>query len=711
MGQPAVPVDSVDVWRAQITAMVLRVLVVAGALVGVPSIVYALTTGQHAIAAADTGALVLLTGLLVLPQLGTRVRAIGVLVIAYGLGLVLLSSVGLVSHVYLLAVPVLAAVLLGFRAAVIALGINGVTLLVAGLLGFGDDALQLPGISGFLEWSVIGLNLLFVAGVLAVSSAVLLQRLEGSLQDEQRATATLERQRRDLQAGNEELAHQIDQRQRAEAEASRLAAAVTRARDVIVVSDAEGRVTDVNEAAEELRLQLGRTAPWSTLQELGGDDRQREDLRAALTAGEPTAISLAYEVARDTLEFDARITPVIDGGELRGHVAVLRDVTRERRAEAQLRRAETLEALRVLASSTAHDLNNALGSILAVAESALGRAREEPLRADLTAIVGACDRARDIVGQLGTFGERTELGRTPVRVDAVVEATLPLLRAGVSHLGARIQADLAGGGWVVARSSELEQVLTNLVTNAAQASRGDPDALIRITVTDEPAPPAPVAAARAAGPVVRLAVTDQGPGIDPATLERIFEPFFTTKGPTDGTGLGLASVQGIVDSLGGWVDVRTAAGQGTTFDVWLPRATPATAPDDLAVTPAVSPSGRLLLVDDEELLRELVAQTLTRAGYEVTTAATGEEAIAGVRADPDRFDLVITDQVMPGLDGQVLARQVHEVRPELPVLLCSGHADTTGTPGPGGPSASLAKPYTLADLLGKVAALLDREPV
>lgn len=706
MGPVAVPVDSVAVWRAQITTMILRVLVFAGALVGVPSIIYALTTGQVAIAVADILALILVIGLLLRPQLGTRVRATGVVAIAYLLGLVLLSSIGLVSHVYLLAVPVLAAVLLGFRAAIIALVVNGVTLLVAGLLGVGDGSLQLPGISGFVEWSVIGLNLLFVSGVLAVSSAVLLRRLEGSLEDEQRAAATLEHQRQELQASNEELGHQIDQRERAEAAATRLAAAVTRARDVIVVSDVDGRVTDANEAAQELRRQLGLTAPWSTLEELGGDDRQCADLRTALLAGEPTAVSLAYEVDRDTLEFDARITPVIDGDELRGHVAVLRDVTRERRAEARLRRAETLEALRVLASSTAHDLNNALGSILAVAESALGHAREGPVRDDLTAIVGACDRARDVVGQLGTFGERTELGRTAVRVVTVVETALPLLRASASHLGARIQVELEGDGHVVARSSELEQILTNLVTNAAQASSGQQDAVIRVTVSDRSAPP-PAVGVDMPGPVVRLSVADEGPGIDPATRERIFEPFFTTKGSTGGTGLGLASVQGIVASLGGWVDVQTAAGRGTTFDVWLPQAAPAAQPDGPGHTAAAPPAGHLLLVDDEDLLRGLVAQTLTRAGYEVTTASTGDEAVARFRADPDRFALLITDEVMPGLGGRELVRQVRVVRPDLPVLRCSGRADDAAGPGVEGPSDFLAKPYTLADLLGKVEALLD----
>jgi PAS domain S-box-containing protein len=662
-------------WRAQLLDRVLWVMLLAGAVVAVPSIWLALAAGYPHIAIVDVLALAVVTTLKFSPRLAYRVRAGGSLITAAVLGAALLPVVGLVGYLYLGAVPVLAALLLGGRVAGVALALNAVILTVAGAVGQVNDWVLVAGVEWPVEWGVVTANSLFVSGVLALSSAFLLRRLEG-----------------------------------AEADAARLMVAVANAPDAMVVADASGRIVSMNRTATALADRLTGGSGWERLEDLAQTDEQRSQLQRAVVQGVPMGLGMHQQSESGVVELAGQVTPIHQAeGQLHSIVALFRDVTEQRRTEAELRRAEKLEALSVLASTTAHDFNNVLAQILAVAEAA--RSHTDPARigADLEAIIGASDRARDLVKQLVAFGARSEQARSRVDVGRIVEESLPLLRAALSSTGVRVEVQVDGHVVVAARASEIEQILTNLVTNAAHAMIGRPDPVVAIEVVRSPAS----ARAPGVGPgspapdQVVLSVRDNGSGIEPQNLERIFEPFFTTKSTSGGTGLGLASVRNITASLGGYAEASSTVGQGTTFRISIPAAPASRRP----TTAGADEGGRghILLVDDEPLLRDLAAQGLARSGFEVVTAADGEQALELFTRTPDRFSLLITDLTMPRVDGAHLIAEVRRLRPDQPIVVCSGQLDDAALPGVER-VGQLTKPYTFTELLQVVELTTGRRP-
>jgi PAS domain S-box-containing protein len=645
-------------WRAQLLDRVLWVMLLIGVVVAVPSVWLSLASGFPHIAVVDVLALAVVATLKFSTRLTYRVRTGGLLLTVFLLGSALLPVVGLVGYLYLGAVPVLGALLLGSRVAVGALVLYAIVVTVVGAVGQTRDWLLVAGVQWPVEWGVVTVNALFVSGILALSSTFLLRRLEG-----------------------------------AEADAARLAVAVANAPDALVVADPSGRIVSMNRTAATLAERLTDGDGWDRLEDLAQTSEQREQLRGAVAQGVSISLGMHRRFGSGVVELAGQVTPIHQAeGQLHSIVAVFRDVTHERRTEAGLRRAEKLEALSVLASTTAHDFNNVLAQILAVAEGARSDPDPGRIGADLDAIVGASERARDLVEQLAAFGARAEQARSPVDVGRVVEDSLPLLRAALSSTGVRIEPQLDDGAFVAARASEIEQIVSNLVTNAAQATATTPDPVVSIQVVRPAGSPATAGPRLGSEPdAVVVRVSDNGRGIEAQHLERIFEPFFTTRGSSGGTGLGLASVRSIAASLGGRAEVASPPGRGATFVVTIPAAGEPPATD---AAPDVT--GQVLLVDDEPLLRDLAAQGLTRAGYEVVTAADGEQALELFTRAPDRFGLLVTDLNMPGVDGSQLIAEVRRLRPEQPVVVCSGQPD--GAPTGVERVGWLAKPYTLTEL-------------
>ena len=369
---------------------------------------------------------------------------------------------------------------------------------------------------------------------------------------------------------------------------------------------------------------------------------------------------------------------------------------REReRLEAQVRRASKLEALGTLAGGIAHDMNNLLQPIMGFGEALRDTpGLPDPARVQAERVVEAAGRARDLVGQILTFGRQVQPVLEVVDLAAVAREVDGLLRASLGadiDLHVDLQAGLsddrdAASLTVLGDRGQLHQVLVNLCTNAAQATG---DRRGRITVELGAVEPVPRGdlnevvhppSTHAGAPLVWLSVTDQGAGIEQQTMERLFDPFFTTRSAAGGTGLGLAIVHGIVSRLGGGIHVSSSPGAGTRFTLALPWADPAG-----AVTPA-SPAlvargargagGAVLVVDDEPLITELQEGVLRGAGYRVTTANSAAAALELVRARPDGFDLVVTDQLMPGMSGLQLAASMSALRPGLPIVIASGGAAT-----------------------------------
>jgi PAS domain S-box-containing protein len=398
--------------------------------------------------------------------------------------------------------------------------------------------------------------------------------------------------------------------------------------------------------------------------------------------------------ARDA-RFDRVLVTITDVTEQRA-----REREREEMAR-RLQQAARMEAIGRLAGGIAHDFNNILGAILGYGELAQKNLEGRAVRRHVDQVMQAGARGKGLVERILAFS-RSGLGeRAPLHVQAVVEEALDLLAASLpSNVHLRKQLD-AGDAAVVGDATQLHQVAMNLCTNALQAM--DQGGVLTVLLDRAAVPERRLLShgTLASGTYVRLRVSDTGRGIPPAVLERMFDPFFTTKRVGDGTGLGLSLVHAIVADFGGAIDVATQSGAGSTFTVWLPAAgeTP---------RPVAEPAGELphgngetvMIVDDERALVALAEETLAALGYEPAGFDSSVAALEAFRAEPRRFDLVLTDETMPDLSGVELANEMRRVRPELPIVLMSGYsgAQLTERAQASGVAQVLRKPLVRRDI-------------
>jgi PAS domain S-box-containing protein len=403
-------------------------------------------------------------------------------------------------------------------------------------------------------------------------------------------------------------------------------------------------------------------------------------------------------------------------------LALARDITERRRAEAarasleaQLHQSQKLEAIGTLAGGIAHDFNNVLTPILAHAEMALLESPAgSPIRSDIEAILAGAQRARDMVQQILAFGRREEIERQTVDVRLVTSEALRLVRASLPSTITIDERLPAGAAVVVAVPTQIFQVVVNLCTNAAHAMKEAGGVLcvsLGLVTLDGGPLPGGVGAKPAAGRYIRLAVTDTGCGMDAPTLARVFEPYFTTKGRNEGSGLGLAVVHGIVTRHGGHLAATSLPTLGSTFEIYLPAADAAGA-SAVQPAPTAAVAGgheRILFVDDEPAIVRVAARILRQIGYEVTTLTESVEALRLLRETPDAFDLLISDQTLPGLTGVELVREAHAVRADLPVILCTGFSESLDERAAKavGAHALLMKPFSREALTRAVRGALD----
>ena len=405
-------------------------------------------------------------------------------------------------------------------------------------------------------------------------------------------------------------------------------------------------------------------------------------------------------------------------GEVIRMAGVAEDMTEERRVqetlvktERQFRQASRMEAIGTLAGGIAHDFNNILTAILGYTELGLASVpKGSRTQRNLQEVMTAGHRAKHLVLQILAFSRQSGQGKKPTPIHTVIQEALKLLRATIPTT-IEIRHSLMTKASVLADSTQLHQVVINLCTNAEYAMRETGD-LLEIILEDWDVTEENVRSVSGLqiGPHVRLTIQDNGAGMSSDVLERMFDPFFTTKPIGEGSGMGLAVVHGIVANHGGALLVDSMVGKGTKVEVYLPTI-PTSAWDGSGDQDLI-PVGKetILFVDDEETIVRLGKELLSQLGYTVEVHTSSQEALNAFRHNPQRFDLVITDQTMPGLTGEALSRELLRIRPELPIILCTGfsHIITAEKAKALGIQAYLMKPLAIRDLAPIVRHVLDK---
>ena len=428
----------------------------------------------------------------------------------------------------------------------------------------------------------------------------------------------------------------------------------------------------------------------------GGGESWTDEYR--LVRGDGTA---AYVLDRGRLIRDGAGKPV-------RMIGSMLDLTERHRLEEELRQAQKMEAIGKLAGGVAHDFNNLLTVIANFADMVLEDLQDrDPLRADLEEIRKAADRASSLTRQLLAFGRRQVLQPRPLDLNLIVADMEKMLRRVIGENITLVFAPGEGLKTVHADPGQIEQVIVNLVLNARDAMP-DGGTLTLSTTNAEVGPSQAGQSGVTPGEHVVLVVEDSGIGMDAATRERAFDPFFTTKAPGQGTGLGLATVHGIVTQSKGFIELESEPGMGARFRVHLPVSANAGArgrDEKERARPDRGGTGTILLVEDEEAVRAVAHRALSRRGYTVVEARNGREALDVLESRGEPFDIIVTDLVMPVMGGRELAQRVRELGYAPPLLFMSGYAEADMLPDE--PSARdgtfLEKPFTIDQLLGAVA--------
>jgi two-component system cell cycle sensor histidine kinase/response regulator CckA len=509
------------------------------------------------------------------------------------------------------------------------------------------------------------------------------------------------------------------ERRRAEAERASLAAAVEQTAEEILITDAEGNIQYCNPAFERLtgysRSEVIGKNPRFLKSDEQGDQFYR-DLWATIAFGGIWSGSFTNRKKDGSLyHAEGTISPIHDAsGNLSGFVSATRDVTDRLRMEDQLRQAQKMEGIGRLAGGVAHDFNNLL-TVIAGYRGLLEEklSFDDPRLEYARQITRASGQATSLTKQLLTFSRKQLIKPKPLDINVLVEGMEHMLQRLVREDIEVVTALEPYLGMVRADADQMSQILINLAANARDAMPEGGKLCIRTANVELREGPAAGDGKALSGPAVLLAVSDTGVGMNYSTRQSIFEPFFTTKEKGRGTGLGLATVYGIVKQNNGSIEVQSEPGKGATFSIYLPRidAGPATRGGDESAGERVRGSGTVLVVEDHEGVRSLIVGTLELCGFQVLQAGDGLEALRQVAQHAGKIDLLLTDVIMPGMNGKEVADQLAALRPGLKVLFMSGYSGEViahhGVLEAG--VAYLPKPFTPDMLSAKVREMLASE--
>lgn len=510
----------------------------------------------------------------------------------------------------------------------------------------------------------------------------------------------------------------VTSRIRNEIERERLITAIEQAGESIVITDSEGYIQYTNPGFEAVTGYTQEEAEGRTPAFLNSGRHDRSFYRniwETILSGKRWTGRVTNKKADGTLyTSECAISPVTDrDGRITNFVWIARDITRELEYEKHIARTQKMESIGNLAGGIAHDFNNILYPIVGLSELMMEDFEpDSPEYGNLNEILKAGKRGRDLVRQILAVGRKSEPKRIPVQVSTVLKEVLKLIRSTVPadiEIHSRIPDTPIK---VSADPTQLHQVAMNLLTNAYHAV-ADTSGEITVTLIEKDfgKENLPETLAIPPGRYACLSISDTGHGIEPALMNRIFDPYFTTKQQNKGTGLGLSVVYGIIREYGGDIRVTSEKGKGAAFDVYLP-ALGRTREENGSVEEIVTAARgdeNILLVDDEQAIVNLEKQLLEKLGYKVSACFKSTEALELFNSAPDTFDLIITDMTMPDMTGDRLAKEARSIRPDLPVIICTGFSEKMDEQKAGdlGINGFLMKPVVLKEMARTVRDVLD----
>ncbi|MBW2488639.1 MAG: PAS domain S-box protein [Deltaproteobacteria bacterium] len=491
---------------------------------------------------------------------------------------------------------------------------------------------------------------------------------------------------------------------------------------VTIIQAEDGRCIDVNSA-------FSRVTGWSATEVIGKtaaeldiweDTAERQKLVDGIAEkGKIDNLEARFRL-KDGRKITALMSAVLIRLNDRPHIlTITRDISELKYAQeereqlkTQLIQAQKMEAIGTLAGGIAHDFNNILGAIIGYAEMALYDTRQDSMEHyNIDQVLKAGHRAKDLVKQILAFSRKSEQNKQIVSLTPIIKEALNLLRASLPttiEIKQHIESNLDA---IYADPTQIHQVMMNLCTNAGHAMADTGGTLnVSLQNVDLTAKAAAVYPDLSAGPYVKLSISDTGHGMDAATMDRIFDPYFTTKEQDKGTGMGLAVVHGIVKGHGGSIQVESTPGKGSGFDILFPIMEKQTVSETEKLKALPTGSECILLVDDEDSLIELGKNMLVKLGYQVETRTRPVEALETFRADPHKYDLVISDMTMPNMTGDILAAELRQIRADIPIIICTGYSERINEQRAGelGLQGLIMKPFTIRRLAKTVREVLGK---
>ena len=454
---------------------------------------------------------------------------------------------------------------------------------------------------------------------------------------------------------------------------------VVASNEAIAVSELGGRFIYVNPAHEKLfgrSLEVARSLSYWDYYSEKSVEKYHQKILPAVKRGETwEGLIEALDSKGHHFSLWQRTYATYDEKRKIQYYFTLQHKFKERDAEKNLRKTQQAQAIGTLAGGIAHEFNNILWIIMANTELAAGNLPEgNTVHKNLQRVEKACSRGADLVQQILSFSRQGEHRPKPLDIMPVVKESLKLLRSSIPTTIEIRQNIPTQSATIMTDPSQMHQALINLCTNAVDAIEGKPGVL-EISMIDVELNQDDMALHHdmAPGEYIRLSVKDTGMGMEPEVMERIFEPFFTTKDVGKGRGMGLAVIHGMVKNHKGFIEVHSEPGKGSTFHLFFPKIEKETKSGSGPFTPSVEGKKRILFVDDDTEIANTGKEMLEGYGYQVESKTCSEEALKTFRDRPDRFDLVITDMIMPKMTGEALAEEFVRIRPGIPIILCTGY--------------------------------------